>query len=104
MTVSGALGVLGEDGTYGGQTAKAVDAYWNLDFHTWWSVLGPKPLAATAGSPVRPLGRQGVARRCTYRLRVTVPSVPPGRYPIVVLSGTGRSQSSFAPVTFRVTE
>jgi hypothetical protein len=103
MTVSGALGVLAEDGTYGGQTATAVHAYWNLDFHKWWSVLGPTPLPATAGSPVKPLGRQDVARRCRYRLRVTVPSVPPGRYPIEVLAGTGKSQSSFAPVTFEVT-
>jgi len=52
---------------------------------------------------VKLLGRQNVARRCRYRLRVTVPSVPQGRYPIVVLSGTGKSQSSFAPVSFRVT-
>jgi hypothetical protein len=103
VDVSGALGVLTEDGTYGGQTAKGVHAYWNLDFHRWWSVLESSPLRAKAGSPVELLGRQNVARRCTYRLQVTVPSVRPGRYPILVLSGTGKSQSSFAPVTFRVT-
>ena len=103
MTVSGPLGVVGEDGTYGGQTAKAVHAYWNLDFHKWWSVLGATPLAATEGSPVELLGTQDVARRCRYRLQVTVPAVQPGRYPIEVLAGTGKSQSSFAPVTFRVT-
>jgi hypothetical protein len=34
---------------------------------------------------------------------VTTPSVPPGRYPIEVLSGSGKSRSSFAPVIFRVT-
>jgi hypothetical protein len=103
VTVSGALGVLSEDGTYGGQTAKDADAYWNLDFHKWWSALGPKPLAAVAGSPVVNLGRQDVARRCTYRMRVTVPSVRPGSYSIEVLSGVGKSQASFAPVRFRVT-
>jgi hypothetical protein len=103
VTVSGALGVLDEDGTYGGQTAKDADAYWNLDFRKWWSVLGPKPLAAVPGSPVENLGRQDVARRCTYRIRVTIPSVRPGSYSIEVLSGVGKSQASFAPVNFRVT-
>lgn len=103
VTVSGALGVVGEDGTYGGQTAKDAAPYWNLDFHKWWSALGPKPLPAVPGSPVEKLGRQDVARRCTYRLRITIPSVPPGSYPIEVLSGAGKSQASFAPVSFRVT-
>jgi hypothetical protein len=103
VTVSGHLPVLGEDGSYGGQTARGVHAYWNLDFRKWWSALESAPLPARAGSPVKLLGRQNVARRCTYRLRVAVPSVRPGRYPILVLSGTGKSQSSFAPVTFRVT-
>jgi hypothetical protein len=103
VTVSGALGVLDEDGTYGGQTAKDADAYWNLDFRKWWSVLGPKPLAAVPGSPVENLGRQDVARHCRYRIRVTIPSVPPGSYSIEVLSGVGKSEASFAPVSFRVT-
>lgn len=102
VTVSGALGVLGEDGTYGGQTAKDVHVYWNLNFHRWWSVLGPKPLPAVAGSPVEQLGQQDVAHRCTYRLRVTIPSAQPGSYSIEVLSGVGKSQSSFTPVDFRV--
>jgi hypothetical protein len=103
VTVSGALGVLNEDGTYGGQTAKDADAYWNLDFHKWWSALGPKPLAAVPGSAVENLGRQNVAQRCTYRIRVTIPSVRPGSYSIEVLAGKGKSQASFAPVSFRVT-
>jgi hypothetical protein len=103
VTVSGSLGVLNEDGTYGGQTAKDADAYWNLDFRKWWSALERKPLPAVAGSPVENLGRQDVSQRCTYRIRFTVPSVRPGSYPIDVLSGAGKSQSSFAPVRFRVT-
>lgn len=103
VTVSGALGVLSEDGTYGGQTAKDADAYWNLDFKKWWSALGPKPLAAAPGSPVENLGRQNVARGCTYRIPVTIPSVRPGSYSIEVLAGVGKSQASFAPVSFRVT-
>ncbi|HKD95739.1 MAG TPA: hypothetical protein VKB43_13620 [Gaiellaceae bacterium] len=104
VTVSGALGVVGEDGTYGGQTAKEAHAYWNLDFHKWWSALGPKPLPAVPGSPVENLAGQDVARRCTYRFWITIPSVRPGSYPIEVLAGVGKSQASFAPVSFRVTD
>jgi hypothetical protein len=102
VTVSGPLGVIGEDGTYSGQTASDVEAYWNLDFHKWWSALGPSPLASVSGSPVELLGEQAVARRCRYELRVTIPSVPRGRYPIEVLSGTGKTRASFGPVSFRV--
>jgi hypothetical protein len=103
VTVSGPLGVVGKDGTYYGQTAKNVAAYWNLAFRRWWSALGPSPLASVAGSPVELLGRQYVARLCRYHLLVKVPRVRPGRYPIEVLSGQGKSRASFAPVSFRVT-
>jgi hypothetical protein len=103
VTVSGALGVMNEDGTYGGQTARDVDAYWNLDFRKWWTGLERSPLAAVAGSPVRHLGSQDVAKRCRYRFQVSVPSLPPGRYPIEVLYGNGKNRASFAPVDFRVT-
>ena len=104
VTVSGRLGLIGEDGTYYGQTATNVETYWNLDFPKWESALGPTPLASVAGSPVKLLGRQDVASLCGYRVRVTIPRVPPGRYPIEVLSGKGKSGGSFAPVTFRVTD
>jgi hypothetical protein len=103
VTVSGHLPVLGEDGSYSGQTAKRVEAYWNLDFDKWYSALTGSPSPSIAGSPVRLLGRQGVAGSCRYAMLVRIPAVRSGRYPIEVLLGTGKSQSSFAPVTFRVT-
>jgi hypothetical protein len=103
VTVSGHLPVIGEDGSYGGQTAKRVEAYWNLDFVKWFSALTGSPSPSIAGSPVRLLGRQGVAGSCRYELRVRIPAVEPGKYPIEVLYGTGKSDASFAPVTFRVT-
>jgi len=103
VTVSGTLGVVDESGTYGGQTATHVDAYWNLDSARWWSALTRSPSRAVAGSPVRHLGRQAVARRCRYRLRLRIPLARPGRYPIEVLYGDSKGQASFAPVEFRVT-
>jgi hypothetical protein len=114
VTVSGPLPVISEDGTNVGQTATEVDVYWNLDFDKWWSVLGtsPSPLASVAGWPVKLLGTQDVSTLCTYQVRVTIPPVAPGTYPIEVLnqapgheapSGGGTSYSSFAPTDFQVT-
>jgi len=87
VTVSGPLPVTNENGAYGGQTATQVEAYWNLDHRKWWSVLGasPSPLRSVAGSPVKLLGKQGVAKLCTYEVRVTIPKVARGKYPIEVL-------------------
>lgn len=103
VTLSGHLPVTGEDGSYGGQTAQRVEVYWNLDFGKWFSALTGSPSPSIAGSPVRLLGRQGVAGSCRYEVRARVPAVRPGKYPIEVLYGTGKSDASFAPVTFRVT-
>jgi hypothetical protein len=103
VTVSGPLGVMGKDGTYYGQTAHDVKAYWNLDFRKWWSALTPSPFASVRGSPVELLGKQVVAKLCRYELRVTIPSTPRGTYPIEVLAGEGKTRASFGPVSFRVT-
>jgi hypothetical protein len=114
VTVSGPLPVTSEDGSNVGQTATEVDVYWNLNFDKWWSVLGnaPSPLASVAGSPVKLLGTQDVAKLCTYQVQVKIPSVQPGTYPIEVLyqapgheapSGGGTTFASFAPANFQVT-
>lgn len=114
VTASGYLPVLAENGVKVGQTATGVFAYWNLAFSKWWSVLGrsPSPVASVAGSPVKLLGHQGVAKLCTYHVQVTIPRVAPGTYPIEVLDqapghesggGGGTSFASFAPTEFQVT-
>jgi hypothetical protein len=104
VTVSGPLGVVDESGTYGGQTATHVDAYWNLDFARWWSALTGSPSRSVEGPPVRHLARQEVAKRCGYRLRLRIPLVAPGTYPIEVLYGDSKGRASLAPVEFRVTQ
>lgn len=109
VAVSGPLPVTRKNGTYGGQTSTEVDVYWNLNFDKWWSVLGnsPSPLASVTGTPVQLLGKQAVATLCTYQVRVEIPAVPPGTYPIEVLyegpASGGPSFASFAPTTFQVT-
>lgn len=113
VTVSGSLPVMREDGTYGGQSATQVEAYWNLNFRRWWSVLGnsPSPSRSVARSAVVLLGRQDVAKLCRYEVQVRIPRVARGKYPIEVLyeapgheapSGGGKSFASFSPTDFRV--
>jgi hypothetical protein len=103
VTVSGPLPVVNEAGRDVGQTATTIDAYWNLDFAKWWSALGPSPLGSVAASPVQHLGKQDVTQLCRYRVRVEIPSVRPGTYPIEVLYGHSKNRASFAPADFRVT-
>jgi hypothetical protein len=103
LTVSGRLPVLSESGQDVGQTATEVVAYWNLDFDHWTSLADRAPLAAVPGSPVKLVGTQNVATRCTYHVRVRVPSASTGTYPLEVLYGDPQGSASFAPVDFRVT-
>jgi hypothetical protein len=86
-----------------GGTAAEVVAFWNLDFDHWPSLASSSPLAAVQGSPVKLVGTQYVAGRCTYRVRVKIPSAPPGTYPLETLYGDLRGGASFVPVDFRVT-
>jgi hypothetical protein len=83
--------------------SSTVVAYWNLDFDHWPSLGSANPATAVAGSRVRLLGIRDVTGLCTYRVRLAVPSVQPGLYPLEVLYGDARSAASLAPVYFRVT-
>lgn len=103
VTLTGRLPVLSESGGSIGQSATEVIAYWNLALGRWTSLASTTPRAATARSPVKFLGLRNVAGRCAYHLRVTIPSVPPGTYPIEVLYGDVHGRASFAPTRFRVT-
>lgn len=115
VTVSGALPAAGEDGKPSGPTVTELFTYWNLAFGSggteWTSVDTSQPVAAVPGSAVQQLATQHVADLCSYRFEVTIPSVPPGTYPIEVLyrwqpgypDGTGWGEASFAPSAFQVT-
>lgn len=110
ITVSGPLPVQDEAGTLVGQTANEVIAYWNLDLNHWGTALTSplSPTAAVAGYPVQLLGTQDVASVCSYSFQIKIPSsVPPGSYPIQLLSEssdqTGVTTGPFPPVNVRVT-
>jgi hypothetical protein len=102
VTVSGRLPVADESGRRIGQTATRVDAYWNLDAAKWWTALTRSPVAAVAGSRVRHLGQEDVAKLCGYRVRIEIPAVRRGVYPIEVLYGGSKGHAGFAPVHFRM--
>jgi hypothetical protein len=90
-------------GRFPGKVATEVAAYWNLDFDHWPSLTSSSPRAVVGGVPVKLLGTQYVAGRCSYRVRVVIPASPPGRYPLEVLYGDAQGGASFVPVYFRVT-
>jgi hypothetical protein len=110
VTISGHLPVLDEAGSYVGPGNPDISAYWNLDFDHWTSILTSpdSPSASVAESPVEHLGTYHVTGGCDFQMQVTVPSVPPGTYPIVLLywyggSGDGSGGSANLPVNFHVT-
>jgi hypothetical protein len=84
-------------------TSSTVVTYGNLDFAHWPSLTSSAPRAAAEGSPVALLGVREVRGRCKYRVRLAIPSVRPGSYPLEVLYGNAGFGASFTPVHFRVT-
>jgi hypothetical protein len=85
---------------------ESIEVWWNLDpgDDAWASALpgGQEPVPARPG-PVLRLGRVGMEGSCTYELSFTVPDVPPGTYPIVVLQMDPESAAAFRPAYFEVT-
>ncbi len=86
-----------------GKVATEVAAYWNLDFDHWPSLASSSPRAVVRGVPVKLVGAQYVAGRCSYHVHAEIPSAPPGRYPLEVLYGDALGSASLVPVYFRVT-
>lgn len=83
--------------------SSTVVTYGNLDFAHWPSLTSFTPRAAAEGSPVALLGVREVRGRCKYRIRLAIPSVRPGSYPLEVLYGNAQFGASLTPVRFRVT-
>lgn len=111
VTISAPLPVLDEAGHYVGPGNPDITAYLNLDFAQWDSVIrsNEAPVPSVAGAPVDDLGTHHVAGGCNFQMQVTIPSVPPGTYPIVFLyryPGTepnGGSTFDAIPEHFQVT-
>lgn len=109
VTASAPLPVVDEAGDYVGPGNPHITAYLNLDFDHWDSVLrsDESPVAASAGVPVEDLGTHRVDGGCTFRMQITIPAVPPGRYPMVFLyrypDPNGGYGFDAIPVQFQVT-
>jgi hypothetical protein len=65
-----------------------------------FSTVRPSPAVET--SPLLRLG-EGGGDSCSFSIRFTVPDVPSGDYPIVVLQEGSDSSAIEASLTFRVT-
>jgi hypothetical protein len=105
VTVSGPMPFQRKDGSYdtSGQTRMVV--WWNASPRDWpylssFSEVEPSP--AVEGSPLLRLGEAG-GDVCSFAVSITVPEVPPGEYPIVVLQEGGDSSSLEASLVFHVT-
>jgi hypothetical protein len=105
-TASGELpGGEGQEGGFPGDPTTYVEAWWNLDPAEWASALpgGEEPVAGGPG-PVMRLGRvNDAATSCTYEIPFTVPDVPVGEYPLVIISGGELSASANPAGGFTVT-
>jgi hypothetical protein len=94
----------GQDGTFHPPQGQ-VNVWWNLDPDAWESVAGqpsPFPTPSLPGS-VLLLSSAEIAGSCTYEIQVTIPDVPPGTYPVVVVGAyAGGTGVEFGSVDFQV--
>jgi hypothetical protein len=95
---------MAKDGSYRGQTSDRVLVWWNPDPPL--QVFAETPRGGGPG-PVLYLSGQNVEGVCTFQVAFTVPDVPRGSYPVVVIYGGedvgGPSFAAFEPVSFEVT-
>jgi hypothetical protein len=105
VQVSGPIATGGSEGGGWGAPLTRLEAWWNLDPDEWFGALTGNPVGARPG-PVEILGRWFADGGCVYAIRLRVPEVPAGTYP-VVLVGSGPDlhgpSSSARAVWFEVT-
>lgn len=104
VMVSGPMPFQGEDGSYDTNHETRTIVWWNASGDEWpylssFSEVQPSP--AVDGSPLLRLGESG-GDNCTFAVSFTIPVVPPGTYPIVVLREGGRWSAIAASLVFHV--
>ena len=88
---------------YIGPTGK-IGFWFNLPPNGWENIYSTVPApTANSGAPIVHLGEASVQGRCSYRVTFTVPDMPPGSYPLVLIEHVHGSSSAFEPINFEVT-
>lgn len=107
--VSGPLYYLDKAGEVWVDADDTVQAWWNLEPEQYPSVVRAA-IAAANGSQPQPGGVDGSLvgadqprGACSFDLRVTVPQVSPGTYPVTVLRVGGSDGSASAYGSFHYT-
>jgi hypothetical protein len=104
VTVSGPMPFQRQDGSYDSSGQTRMTVWWNASPQDWaylssFSQVQPSP--AVGGSPLLRLGEDG-GNVCSFGVTFTVPDVPPGDYPIVVLQEGDNSSTLEASLVLHV--
>jgi hypothetical protein len=86
VTLTGPMPFQRQDGSFDVEGRTIAIAWWNADQRDWgylssFSTDSPSPVAS---GPIVRLGEGGVGQ-CSFSITFTVPDVPPGDYPIVII-------------------
>jgi hypothetical protein len=104
--ISGTLPLYGENGELDGFPTTQLVGWWNLKYaDRFHAAEKPPKLVPDQPGPVFRILVVSVPtpNPCTYRVVFRVPSAAEGTYPIDILDRSGRSISSFPPITFTIT-
>jgi hypothetical protein len=104
VVVTGNTPLFAPSGKYLGPSGK-IGFWFNLPWNAWENIYSTLPPPSTnAGMPVLHLGEALVQGRCSYRVTFTVPDMPPGIYPLVLIEHVPGSSAALAkPISFHVT-
>jgi hypothetical protein len=102
VTIDGPMPFQHEDGSYDHTGGNFMSAWWNASPDDWEALSSSTatPSPATTG-PLLRLGESGRGA-CSFSIAFTVPDVPPGSYPIVVMQESPNSSTMEAALTFTV--